>query len=1033
MSAKADEKLEQTLRRTSALIRRVEAGAAFLSVAAAALFLLLGGILLDHHFADGLSEKARCLYALISSLILLAVSLWRFYPLVRYRINPLYSAWKVESAHPNLKNGLLNWFLRRGQQPTPFDRALSRKTAEAIPPHAESDSVEMKPLVRAAMLLIAAMTLLALNLVTSEKSGFVSAARVLLPTAPIAAPEQVVFRAVEPGNISCNPGERITIRAEFADSPGGGVFLVYGTADGRTGEKRLAMEETGYHTYSVLFPDSEEGLSEDIRYRVVVAGGEKVSASSAGYCITVLPPILLTPIKVLYRYPSYTGLPPETREGEGAVSAWEGTEAVITARCTRPMSGAFFIPDGALRLAKKMTVSPDDPALAEFALTLGAETCSSYRLRAVDTGRNANFTDDDGLREAPSWEIETLPDPAPIAVWGEDVPQQTSVAEHGTLPLTFTLSDELFGLSGAGLDITWWPKTRPEEKKSFSIDLSGQLERLGTDRRVPVTISFDLVPAANGIPPRAAMECRGYAVDNRPNEPNRGETAILAFSVAEDGTAPEKTDPGAADTQQEGKEEGNQGDSSQGKKQENQDGEGENGQENPDSGNTGKDGDSSEDEPQEESSSPQPQESSPDGGTPDQQEGTEESAGEPAGSGGEAQSRSGAAGEPNGGQTDSGSGENRGGAGNASGEEGSSGENAAGGDRQGGEGNQPDGLPIDAESNPAEAFEAILDFSGLDVESAPSDAEPQGRGTGVASPDTEKKNADVSEEDLDKIKSVPGGAPNGGERRTDPGKSGIPADAQRENGAVDPAARNYLITEGDTNGEAPVPRDANLQTDPLLNPQHTEETPASGNEGEQREGNPAGGSPDAGSENRFDPGVSADAAGEPNGDAPGSSAAQPGEEKNRSGDPLSGGTGSAAGEDRGREAAPADKTNLLYTEKATNLVLNYLDEQLDRGADPRLLERLGWNEEEQRLFHERWTEMKKRAKTDSAARRRYEEELRDMGMRPEKGKGVSLSGRAAGEKTPAAARSVLRVPPPPAYHKRLQEYNKAISGAGELP
>ena len=67
MSAKADEKLEQTLRRTSALIRRVEAGAAFLSVAAAALFLLLGGILLDHHFADGLSEKARCLYALDSA------------------------------------------------------------------------------------------------------------------------------------------------------------------------------------------------------------------------------------------------------------------------------------------------------------------------------------------------------------------------------------------------------------------------------------------------------------------------------------------------------------------------------------------------------------------------------------------------------------------------------------------------------------------------------------------------------------------------------------------------------------------------------------------------------------------------------------------------------------------------------------------------------------------------------------------------------------------------------------------------------
>ena len=1019
MPPTADEKLEQILRRTSALIRRVDAGAAFLSVTAAAVFLLLGGILLDHHWTEGLSEKGRGCYALVSVLILVGFSCWRFYPLVRYKVNPLYAAWKLENAHPNLKNGLLNWFLMRGGHSV-FERTLSRKTAEAISPHAESESVEMKPLVRAAMVFIASMTLLALNLVTSEKSSFVSAARVLFPTAQIAAPQRVTFRAVEPGNVTCNPGEQVTIKAEFTDSPGGEVFLLYQTVDGRTGEERLPMEETGYHTYSLLFPGSDEGLTEDILYRVAVIDGEKVLAASASCRITVLPPILLTPIRVFYSYPSYTGLPPETREGEGTIRAWEGTEIVVTARCTRPMSEAYFLPDGDLRLAQKMAISSEDPSLAEFSFTLGAETWSSYRLRCVDTGRNANSANEADLLETPSWEIQTRPDPAPVAAWEGSVPEQTNVAEGGTVPLRFTASDESFGLDAVGLEVVWWLKSRPAEKKTVSIDLTSQLNRLGVDRRGALSVSADFSPAANGIPPRAAAECRGYAIDNRPNDPNRSETTIVTLNVTENeqgSESPENEDPQG--------ENGAGGNSNGGDSGKNEKGDGD-----PQQGNEQSESDSPPPGPQDQG----------DSGNEDNAEGTGESS-QPASEGGESRNHTEAGGEPGESSEHSGAdsekpaetGRENGTVSDDSSEEAPSSSSSAGSGREGGDGDTPGNAPIDPESDPADAFDAILDFSGLDVESAPSEAEPQGKGTGISSPETEKKDADVPDDELGKIRSGPGSTPAGGERRTDSGNSELSADMQRETGAVDPASQNYMATEGNAGGEAPVPQGARVKTDPLLNPQQTEDTPPAGGEGEPAEGNAPDGMAENDAGNQTEHSGSSGLEGEPNGDSPGRSPAQPGEESSMPGAPFSGGTGSAAGEDRQREAAAADRANLQYTEKATNLVLSYLDEQLQQGADPRLLERLGWSEEELRLFHERWTEMKRQAKTSPAARRRYEEELHDMGLRPQGGNGVSVSGRSAGEKSSAAARSVLRVPPPPAYRDRLREYNRILSGAGETP
>ena len=62
-----------------------------------------------------------------------------------------------------------------------------------------------------------------------------------------------------------------------------------------------------------------------------------------------------------------------------------------------------------------------------------------------------------------------------------------------------------------------------------------------------------------------------------------------------------------------------------------------------------------------------------------------------------------------------------------------------------------------------------------------------------------------------------------------------------------------------------------------------------------------------------------------------------------------------------KEMAPADKANLEYARKATDLVLERLKDQQDE-PDPELLKSLGWTEEELQAFLARWEAMKRNAR-----------------------------------------------------------------------
>lgn len=93
--------------------------------------------------------------------------------------------------------------------------------------------------------------------------------------------------------------------------------------------------------------------------------------------------------------------------------------------------------------------------------------------------------------------------------------------------------------------------------------------------------------------------------------------------------------------------------------------------------------------------------------------------------------------------------------------------------------------------------------------------------------------------------------------------------------------------------------------------------------------------------------------------------------------------GSGSGDGAG--APPADQADVDYARQATDLVLDYLDQNRET-PDPELLERLNWTPEELREFTDRWKQVLKSQSDGGAGNagdaKQVEETLRSLGIRP---------------------------------------------------
>lgn len=141
--------------------------------------------------------------------------------------------------------------------------------------------------------------------------------------------------------------------------------------------------------------------------------------------------------------------------------------------------------------------------------------------------------------------------------------------------------------------------------------------------------------------------------------------------------------------------------------------------------------------------------------------------------------------------------------------------------------------------------------------------------------------------------------------------------------------------------------------------------------------------------------------------------------------PSSSGTPNDAAADGGPPETPpqSDPANLEYAKKATDMVLDYLEQQRDQ-PDAELLEKLNWTEQDLRDFQERWQKTRQLSGgTEGEAGKEFEEALQSLGLRERGPDAVRQQDRADALRNLEDAGS--RVPAPPLYRDAFEAFRRS--------
>ncbi len=123
-----------------------------------------------------------------------------------------------------------------------------------------------------------------------------------------------------------------------------------------------------------------------------------------------------------------------------------------------------------------------------------------------------------------------------------------------------------------------------------------------------------------------------------------------------------------------------------------------------------------------------------------------------------------------------------------------------------------------------------------------------------------------------------------------------------------------------------------------------------------------------------------------------------------------------------------EDANLEYTQRVTNLVLEYLEDQLKNEPNPELLKELGWTKDDLRAFAEKWKKMSEQGQAAEKGEPDFEawkEALKSIGLTPKNAKPKLNQGRTE-FKDNAGATETQRYVPPKSLEKRFKNYTQGI-------
>lgn len=549
-AAPPEEVIDQQIRRTRRQVKWVEIFQGLLTLAVVGLAVLFGAALLDHWaIQGGLPSWARWTIWVGLAGWSLGYFWVKVLPLILYRIHPLYAAQTIESVRPSLRNNLINYLLLRNDPrwaPEPVVRAVEHSAARELVHLPPEGVVDRQPVIRLGYALVAVAAVLALYIILSPKSPFVSFSRVLWPWADIPAPTRVRIEAVEPGDTVAERGEPVQVSAQVRGlAEAEEVLFYYSTADGQIRDQAIPMrqEQPDLPIYSL--PLDSFIARQDTQY--YIRAGD---ARSRTYYIQVDIPLVITADRLVYEYPPYTGLGRAEVRGQGDIRAVEGTKVTIYATANQPLSQAEIDLDGQGRWLVPMRVEGSQ-AIGEIRLRVDRKDplrpeYTSYLLRAQTRDGRTN-------RRPTRYMIEVLPDRPPhvdlrLGVL-EETPEEIQLPRSRSVQIHVQAEDADFGLRRVSLQLQKqghmldvpplldWKSPRsssaPEgngSPGSTSSTLKGKPE----GHQGPFRASWQLMPARLGLKPGDVIFYWAKAEDSKLPKPNVAQTPRRRIVIVED-------------------------------------------------------------------------------------------------------------------------------------------------------------------------------------------------------------------------------------------------------------------------------------------------------------------------------------------------------------------------------------------------------------------------------------------------------------------------------------------------------------------
>ena len=1082
--------IEKHIDSTSRLVRRVDIALSLLIVFSLILGGLFLAIIADHWLLkEGLSVPLRfgIFFALFAATALYTYR--NVVPLFLYPINPVYTANLIEQDAPSFKNSLINWLLLRQERSerseVPKDKigermydGIVRTAAVNVKTVPAEHPVDFRKLIWSGTFFAVLLLTFAGYAALSPKSLWASTGRIFFPFGNIAPPQIAQFRNVKPGNAAMLQGETTIISAEVVSPSAEPVYLVFSTDDGQAVQQRIPMsQQEGKNAHETPFPPgkqgSERGFNSSVDYWIVQ--GE---SRSQQYRIDVLPAASVEIVSLQYDFPNYTGLPQEIIDHGGDIKALEGTVVTASVRSTLPLQKIDLLfgdngRDDDPAVGMKITNDQKTEARGTFTLKYPFPH-QSFALRATDENGNAS-------RRSGIYRIEVVPDLPPKVQWADTATHlkepRIDLPINKTLSMPIQAEDPDFALRYLHF------KTVSTTNSLIRIPDLSLLESPPTGptehrRQITKTVAFS--PAERRLSVGDTVEVWVEAKDTKYPEANIGSTTRIVVNVVAPAEEEEKGD----DPNNEQEQKANEGDSS--KRDDKQD-KGADATDEKDQ----QEGDKSDNPEQPQEQNPkekQPEQNNPeqtegnqnqDGSSGGGQSGENQEDGSNKGKAGNEPGEGGENGEGN--EQDSGNQNGRQDGDSDPSNQQSQGDpqgTGKGGERQGaekgsGQGNREQGGTeqegteqgqegtVDPETQSGDAMERIVeqmkkegkfnedevtdrlqnkrdqgqennkpgtpDQSQRDNTLHPNSQNRRNEGNDPSNPrQSNQRQANEKSPDNNPQNNNPQGNPDSNNNDNPKNEGACPScnGAGCENcGGGNPGQQGDAGKEpGESGGEQQGTEDgdgsaqgAEQQNGNQRGTQGSQNAPGqqgapgeqgtSGNQQQRQQG--GGGEP----EQQQQPG---DQSGSP-----------PHSPQDGNGSQSGGGTGGGTGPNA---KTTADDPNLQYANEVTNLVLEYLEDQLKDQPNEDLLKKLNWTPEQLKQFYDKWKKMSEESRRVSGTedgKDAWAEALKSIGLRPNR-QGTGSRANPTAIKDRGHVTEGIRHPPPPALNDRFKEYNDRI-------